>query len=116
MRKGKDPELEPDLDPSGPKTCGSCGSGSPTLLCTFTTVPIPVPDIARSVSAGEMFPVGGYLDAADPVPLVVQGVLLARLQGGVRLLHRAQSYDSYICRVGCSDFGFFHILRYNNPP
>jgi hypothetical protein len=26
MRKGKDP------DTGGPKTCGSCGSGSPTLL------------------------------------------------------------------------------------
>ena len=45
MRKGKnlDPEPEPepgpdpylwlmDPDPEGPKTCGSCGSGSPTLL------------------------------------------------------------------------------------
>ncbi len=35
MRKGKDPEP----DPGGPKTCGSCGSGSgsgsPTLLQTF---------------------------------------------------------------------------------
>ncbi len=41
---------------------------------------VQVPDIARSVSAGQMFPVRGYLDAADPVPLVVQGVLLARLQ------------------------------------
>ncbi len=43
MRKGKDPDLEPepdpdpylwlmDLDPGGPKTCGSSGSGSPTLV------------------------------------------------------------------------------------
>ncbi len=41
MRKGKDPEPNPDpylwlMDPEGPKTCGSCGSGSgswsPTLL------------------------------------------------------------------------------------
>ncbi len=36
MRKGKDPEPDPylwlmDPDPGGPKTCGSCGSGSPTL-------------------------------------------------------------------------------------
>jgi hypothetical protein len=38
MRKGKDldPELDPHLwltdpDLGGPKTCGSCGSGSPTL-------------------------------------------------------------------------------------
>ncbi len=23
--------IDPDLDPGGPKTCGSCGSGSPTL-------------------------------------------------------------------------------------
>ncbi len=34
MRKGKDPELDPD--PGGPKTCRSCGSGSgsgsPTLV------------------------------------------------------------------------------------
>jgi hypothetical protein len=37
MRKGKDPEPDPDpylrlidLDPGGPKTCGSSGSGSPT--------------------------------------------------------------------------------------
>jgi hypothetical protein len=30
MRKGKDPEP----DPGGPKTCGSCGSGSPTLFQT----------------------------------------------------------------------------------
>jgi hypothetical protein len=88
MRKEKGPELEPDPDPRGQKTCGSWGSGSPTLLRTFTTVPVPVPDIARSVSAGQMFPVGGYLDAADPVSLVVQGVLLTRLQRGVRLLRR----------------------------
>ncbi len=39
MRIGKDPEPEPDLhlwlmdpDPEGPKTCGSCRSGSPTLF------------------------------------------------------------------------------------
>jgi hypothetical protein len=41
MRKGKDPEPEPDLepnlllmdpDPGSPKTFGSCGFGSPTLL------------------------------------------------------------------------------------
>jgi hypothetical protein len=34
MRKGKDPDpyLSPmDPDPGGPKTCGSCESGSPTL-------------------------------------------------------------------------------------
>ncbi len=35
-RKGKDPEPDPylwlmDPDPGGPKTCWSCGSGSPTL-------------------------------------------------------------------------------------
>ncbi len=81
--------MDPDPDPGGPKTFGS---GSPTLL---KTLPLPVPDIARSVSAGQMFPVGGYLDAADPVPLVIQGVLLARLQRGVRLLHkRAHSVSS----------------------
>ncbi len=39
MRKGKDPEPDPylwlmDPDPVGPKTCGSCVSGSPTLLAT----------------------------------------------------------------------------------
>jgi hypothetical protein len=37
MRKGKD--LEPDPDPGGPKSCGSCGSGSgfgsPTLPKNF---------------------------------------------------------------------------------
>jgi hypothetical protein len=40
MRKGKDPD--PDLwlrdpypDPGGPKTCRSCGSGSPTLLISM---------------------------------------------------------------------------------
>ncbi len=41
MRKGKEPDpdpdphlwlLDPDPDSGGPKTCGSCGSGSPTLL------------------------------------------------------------------------------------
>jgi hypothetical protein len=35
MRKGKDPEPYLQLidpDPGGPKTCGSCGSGSPTLV------------------------------------------------------------------------------------
>jgi hypothetical protein len=41
MRKGKDPDQEPepdpnflliDPDPGGPKTCGSCGSGSPILF------------------------------------------------------------------------------------
>ncbi len=38
MRKGKDTDPDPylwlmDPDPGGPKTCGSFGSGSPTLLC-----------------------------------------------------------------------------------
>ncbi len=41
MRKGKDPELDPDpdpyiwlmdTDPGSPKTCKSCGSGSPELI------------------------------------------------------------------------------------
>ncbi len=38
MRKKMDPDpdpyvwlMDPDTDPGGPKTCGSCGSGSPTL-------------------------------------------------------------------------------------
>ncbi len=34
LRKGKDPDPHlwlMDPDPGGPKTCGSCGSGSPTL-------------------------------------------------------------------------------------
>jgi len=26
--------MNPDPDPGGPKTCGSCGSGSPTLVKT----------------------------------------------------------------------------------
>ncbi len=41
-RKGKDPDphlllMEPDPDPGGPKTCGSCGSGSwsPTLTVRY---------------------------------------------------------------------------------
>jgi hypothetical protein len=34
MRKGKDP------DPGGPKTCGSCGSGSSTLFQTKCRVPV----------------------------------------------------------------------------
>ncbi len=44
-KKGKDPESDPypdtdpylllmDPDPRGPKTCGSCGSGSPTMICS----------------------------------------------------------------------------------
>ncbi len=37
MRKGNDPDPDPHLwlmdpDPGGPKTCGSCGSGFPTLF------------------------------------------------------------------------------------
>jgi hypothetical protein len=27
-----DPDMDPDPDPGGPKTCGFCGSGSPTLI------------------------------------------------------------------------------------
>ncbi len=37
MRKGKNPDPSPwliDPDPGGPKTCRSCGSGSPTLWKT----------------------------------------------------------------------------------
>jgi hypothetical protein len=35
MRKGKDPDPDPLIrgtDPGGPNTCGSCGSGSSTLV------------------------------------------------------------------------------------
>ncbi len=40
MSKGKDPEPDPylwlmDPDHKGPNTCGSCGSGSPTLVKTL---------------------------------------------------------------------------------
>jgi hypothetical protein len=42
MGKGEDPEPDPDPllflmdpEPGGPKTCGSCGSGSPTLVKTI---------------------------------------------------------------------------------
>jgi hypothetical protein len=47
MRKVKDPQLDPDQDPylllmdpdpGGPKTCGSCGSGSPTLVSSYAVV------------------------------------------------------------------------------
>ncbi len=44
MRKGKDPKPDPDpylwlmdTDPDGPKTCGSCGSGSPTLIWKYNS-------------------------------------------------------------------------------
>ena len=48
------------------------------------------PDVAGPVSTGQMFAVGRDPDTTHPVPLVVQRVLLARLQGGVRLLDEAE--------------------------
>ena len=47
-------------------------------------------DVARPVAAGEVLPVGADADTAHPVPLIVQRVLLARGQRGVRLLDEAQ--------------------------
>jgi hypothetical protein len=54
MRKGKDPDpdpepypdphhwlMDPDLNPGGPEICGSCGSGSPTLLKRVKTEMFP---------------------------------------------------------------------------
>jgi hypothetical protein len=47
MRKGKDPELDldphlllMDSDPGGPKTYGSCGSGSPTLVSSLKNLKV----------------------------------------------------------------------------
>jgi hypothetical protein len=57
MRKGKDPELEldpdpylwlMDPDPGGPKTCGSCGSGSSTLLSVQLAFPLSLPERDRA--------------------------------------------------------------------
>jgi hypothetical protein len=45
-----------------------------------------------------------------------QGAAAKMLQGLATTLKTIHIKDRYsICTLGCRGFGFFHILRYNNP-